>query len=305
MKVVAIAGGTGSAKLLRGLAHAVGNITVVSNVGDNFWTHGLYVCPDVDIAMYTLAGVSDRARGWGIRGDTFNALERLKKLGEETWFQLGDQDLATHIVRTQMLKEHITLTEITAHLCGGLGVRQRILPATNDHMETHMLTPSGEIHIQEFWVQRRGRPSLKGVRYVGAAKARPSPEVREAIASAERVVVCPANPVTSVGPILAISGMRELVASSSAQFVAVSPMAGARPFSGPAGKLMKAMKVRGDSVGVAKLYSDWVDTLLIHSSDVEMKASIEREGIKCRVTDTGMKTSRDEVRLAREVLESS
>jgi LPPG:FO 2-phospho-L-lactate transferase len=302
MRVVVLAGGTGSSKLLRGLAKICGKVTVVTNVGDNFWTHGLYVCPDLDTAVYTLAGISNPKTGWGVGGDTFRTLGGLGKLGEESWFRLGDIDMATHIVRTKMLNEGKSLTQITSFLSKKLGAGQAILPATDSHVETRMVTSKGEMHLQEFWVRHKGLVPVRSVRYVGATRAAPTPEVREAVSNAEKLVVCPANPVTSIGPILAISGMKELFASSSAECVAVSPMRGNHPFSGPARKLMRAVNARPDSMGVARLYAGVVDSLLIHQADASMKTAIEKTGLRCKVADTTMKSEQDEVRLAEEVL---
>ncbi len=276
----------------------VGEFDVVANVGDNFWMSGLYICPDVDTAMYTLAGVSDTVRGWGVRRDTFRTLDQLGRLGGETWFQLGDRDLATHLYRTQMLKQGSNLTKITATLCKSLGVRQRILPSTDSDVETRIRTTSGEMHLQEFWVKHGGRPRVTGVKYAKAGRAVLSSEVRAAISEADRVVFCPGNPITSIGPILAIPGMRELLSGSGARTVAVSPMVGKKPLSGPAGKLMTAVGARHDSVGVAELYSGLVDVLVISDEDLGLKRRVEREGMECVVSETVMRDKRDEVRLA-------
>ncbi len=302
MRVVALAGGTGSAKLLRGLASLVRDLTVVSNVGDNFWAQGLYVCPDVDIAMYTLAGVANPATGWGLRGDTFRTLSQLGALGEETWFALGDLDMATHLVRTRLLKEGRSLTQATDSLRMAFGVSQKILPLTDDHVETRVVTRAGSLHLQEFWVRERGRPAVRKVEYSGAGKASPTPSVRKAVAQADRIVVCPANPVTSVGPMLAVPGFLEDLSSSRGRVTALSPMVGRAPFSGPAGKLMKAFGVRPDSAGVAKMYSRFLDAVVIDSRDADMAPEIERTGVKCATSDTLMKTPDDEVRLSKELL---
>ncbi len=304
MKVVALAGGTGSAKLLRGLAALDCELTVVANVGDNVWMHGLYVCPDVDIAMYTLSGIADRRRGWGIEGDTFTALKQLGILGAETWFALGDTDLATHILRTKALKEGEALTQVTAELCRRLRVHQRILPATDSPVETRILTPGGEINIQEFWVKKGGKPRVSGVAYEGAASAKLSEKVKEAVQAADVVVLCPANPITSIGPMLAISGMRESLALTPAKVAALSPMVGTRPFSGPAAKLMKACGTTPDSLGVAALYVDFLDAMLIDEGDKRMAPEIRRLGIRCHLSDTKLSTGAAEVRLARELLEA-
>jgi LPPG:FO 2-phospho-L-lactate transferase len=302
LKVVALAGGTGSAKLLRGLASLECDLTVVANVGDNVWMHGLYVCPDVDISIYTLAKVADRARGWGIEGDTFTVLKQLGALGEETWFALGDRDLATHILRTRALRGGRTLTQATKELCRAFGVSARVLPATDSPLETRILTTEGEMNLQEFWVKRRGRPHVEGIRYAGAATAPVTVDVERAIGAADSVVVCPANPITSIGPILAIDGLRESLARTPARVSALSPMVGNAPFSGPAAKLMKASGTSPDSLGVAALYLGFLDAMIINRTDRSMAARIQRLGVRCHLSDTELRSSAAERRLAVELL---
>jgi LPPG:FO 2-phospho-L-lactate transferase len=298
MKVVALAGGSGSAKLLGGLAAVLPRLTVIANVGDNYWTHGLYVCPDVDIAMYSLAGIADPTKGWGIRGDRFNVMRQLGRLGEETWFRVGDMDLTTSLLRTKWLRSGYSLTEVTSRLRQLLGVRHPILPATDSEVETRLLTDAGSMHLQEYWVKNMGRPRVRRISYEGAARAHPSPQVARALTEADRVIVCPANPVTSVGPILAIEGMTRLLARSRARVVALSPMMGRRPFSGPAGRLMRQLGLRPDSVGVASLYSGFVDVLVIDRSDAEMGREVERMGVRCLMSDTLIADKSGEKRMA-------
>ena len=304
MKVVALAGGTGSAKLLRGLYQLPLDLKVVANVGDNFWVYGVYVCPDIDIASYTLAGVSDRIKGWGQAGDTFEALSQLSRLGAETWFRLGDRDLAVSLARTEMIRRGATLTEATESTRKALGVRCPILPVTDDHVETRVVTPVGDLHLQEFWVRDKGAPKATRVRYRGAKRARVTRQVASALSEADRVVVCPANPVTSVGPMLAVPGFTRLLQDSEARVVALSPMIGGAPFSGPAGKLMKAGGSRQDSLGVADLYSKFLDCILISQDDSALRPRIESLGLGCVTSDTRMTGSSDELRLAKELLEA-
>jgi LPPG:FO 2-phospho-L-lactate transferase len=301
MKVVALAGGTGSAKLLRGLSRLTVDFTVVANVGDNAWFYGVYVCPDVDISCYTLAGVADRARGWGIEGDTFDTLGRLSALGVETWFKLGDRDLATCLARTELLREGHDLTSATDTIRRRLGAKPPVLPACDGPVQTTVSTPKGELGIQEFWVRDHGRAAVTGVSYVGAERARPTEEVSRALKSADLLVVCPANPVSSIGPMLAVPGFARLLRSPKRR-VALSPMAGRVPFSGPAGKLMRATGSRVDSLGVATLYSSFLDEIVISGDDERLVGSIEAEGVRCRLADTLMRTPADELRLAREVI---
>ena len=273
------------------------------NVGDNAWIYGVYVCPDVDIATYALAGLADRERGWGIDGDTFGVIGRLSKLGDDAWFGLGDLDLATCLYRTQMMREGATLTQASDRIRRALGVKTPVLPATDSEVETRIATPGGELHLQEFWVKNSGRPRVTGVRYKGARQAAVTAAVRKAVRDADRIVVCPANPVTSVGPILALKGAEALLESSRARKVALSPMAGGAPFSGPAGKLLRAKGVRTDSVGVASIYSGFLDAIVISESDSSLRPEVEGLGVECALSDTLMESREDEVRLAKELLE--
>lgn len=304
MKVVALAGGTGSAKLLRGLASLDLDLTVVANVGDNVWMYGLYVCPDIDIAVYTLAGVANRRRGWGVEGDTFTVLRQLGTLGQETWFALGDKDLATHLLRSNALREGKTLTQVTEQACMAHRVRARVLPVTDSPLETKILTPEGEMNLQEFWVKRHGEPRVSAVRYNGATKAALTKETEESIRRADVVILCPANPITSIGPMLAVTELRKALAITPAKVSALSPMIGKRPFSGPAAKLMMASGTSPDSVGVAGLYVDFLDAIVINRTDRRMVDEINRLGIRCHLSETRMTSPAAERRLARELLES-
>ena len=273
------------------------------NVGDNAWIYGVYVCPDIDIATYTLAGVADPRRGWGLEGDTFNALGELSRLGTDAWFRLGDMDLATCLLRTEMIRKGATLTSATDRIRRAFGVRSRILPATDRPVETWLSTSQGAMHLQEFWVRERGMPKVEGVTYRGARGSPPTGKVKSAIRSADRVVICPANPVTSIGPMLALPGLSGLLGGSSARVVALSPMIGRAPVSGPAGKLLKSIGVRPDSVGVATLYSGFLDAMLISDGDSALKGPIDSLGVRCAATDTMMADHAAESRLAKELLE--
>lgn len=277
---------------------------MVANVGDNVWMHGLYVCPDIDIVMYTLAGVANKKLGWGLGGDTFRTSAQLGRIGEATWFALGDSDIATHLVRTRLLREGKDLTSVTEKLRKAFRVSHMILPITDDVIETRILTPRGSLHLQEFWVRDRGRPTITGVAYEGSSEAICTREVQMAIKEADRVVVCPANPVTSIGPMLAIPGFTEMLSRAKARVTALSPMIGGVPFSGPAAKLMKAVGMRPDSVGVAQEYSKFVDAMVIDRSDEGLTAEIERLGIDCITSDTRMTNGSAEARLSKELLEA-
>ena len=273
------------------------------NVGDNAWVYGVYVCPDVDIATYTLAGIADAKRGWGIEGDTFNSLGAVSRLGRDTWFQLGDLDLATCLLRTEMMRKGASLTLATDRIRKALGVGTPILPATDGQVETWVSTSQGKMHLQEFWVREGGKPEVKGVTYRGVRESAPTAKVKSAIRRADRVVICPANPVTSVGPMLALPGFQELLGAAHGRVVALSPMVGRAPVSGPAGKLLESTGTRPDSVGVAELYSDFADAILISGQDSSLRSPIEALGVRCALTDTMMADRASESRLARELLE--
>lgn len=299
VKITALAGGTGSVKLVRGLYTLDADLTAVVNVGDNLWMHGLYVCPDIDTIVYGLAGVLDRARGWGLRGDTFNFHRQIRKIGAQTWFHLGDKDLATHVWRTLRLKEGVTLSQITAEMCDRFGVVADVIPATNQHMETRILVDSKELHLQEFWVKRRGRDTVKGVRYSCSKKGKPTSGAVDAIASSDFVVVCPGNPITSIGSILAIPGVRRALRRTPAEVLAVSPIIGRRPVSGPAGKLLRALNIEVSPVGVANLYRTFVDQMVIDFSDRGSVKRISELGLRPRFTNILMRSAEDEIRLAK------
>lgn len=304
VKVVALAGGTGSAKLLRGLKAETGSFTVVSNVGDNFWNHGLYVCPDVDIALYTLAGLADIEKGWGIAGDTYNVLRQLAALGEETWFNLGDRDIATHVFRTEQLARGNRLGDITLMLCERLKISQRVLPCTDDRLETYIDTELGPMHLQEFWVKNHGEPGVTGVEYRGSDGAKAESRAVEALEEADRIIFCPANPVTSILPILSVDGIRRAVARSKARKVAVSPVIGDSPISGPAGKLMRAIGVSPTAASVARLYKGMVDVILIDAADESRRHEVEAEEVGARSGSILMNDRESERGLARLALEA-
>ena len=304
MKVVALAGGTGSAKLIRGLSYLGSDLTVVANIGDNFWFQGVLVCPDIDIATYSLAGISSRKTGWGLEGDTFGAMNQLARLGGASWFRLGDKDLATCMLRTGLVRDGSTLTSACDFIRRALGVSARVLPVSDDDVQTHVRTPRGLLHLQEFWVKERGRPKVSGVSYVGSEAAKVTKEVREAVSSADSVVVCPANPVTSIGPMLAVPGFESMLKEGKSKVAALSPMVGSGPFSGPAGKLMKALGMSPDSVGVAQRYSGFARLLLVAKEDAWMAKDIERLGVECRAVDTRIASPSSARRLVRELLRS-
>jgi len=302
--IVVLTGGTGGAKLVEGLAGEIdpAELTIICNTGDDAVFHGLYVSPDIDTITYTLAGLSDPVKGWGIAGDTFTVLEQLNRLGNDAWFNLGDKDFATHISRTRLMNEGGKLTEITDRIRRLLGVQSTILPMSDDRVETRVTTTQGEISFQEYFVKDRWRAKVTAVHFAGAESSRPAPGVIAAILNAEAIIVCPSNPITSIGPILAVPGIRSALAESAAPMVGVSPIIGASAISGPAHKLMLASGFKASALGVADCYRDFLDMLLVGAEDAALREAIENLDINVIATDIRMADRAHRRRLAREVL---
>ena len=301
---VCLAGGVGAAKFLQGFVNVVpaDDVTVVVNTGDDIELHGLYVSPDLDIIMYTLAGIAEETKGWGIIDDTFQCLGMLQRYGCETWFSLGDRDLATHLYRTKLLKDGLNMCQITARLGQRLGLRERILPMTNDKFEIKILTDKGEMHFQEYMVKYGTQHNVLGVRFEGEKQAKPCPEVLEAILQASGAVICPSNPIVSIGTILSVKGIRQALRETNAKIVSISPIIGGTAVKGPAAELMLSLGMEVSSFAVADLYKDFIDVFILDTVDENLKERIEAIGVQTVVTDTLMKTSEDKVRLAKVVL---
>jgi LPPG:FO 2-phospho-L-lactate transferase len=302
--IVVFSGGTGGAKLIEGLAAEIdpAEITIICNTGDDSTFHGLYVSPDIDTVTYTLAGLTDTDKGWGIKHDTFNALDQLGRLGDDTWFRLGDKDLATHITRTRLLGEGFRLSQATDRIRRALGIKATILPMADERVETRVQTPQGEISFQEFFVKERWSSEVTAIRFARAESSRPAPGVLEAIERAAAIIVGPSNPITSIGPILAVPGIRSALTANSAPKVGVSPIIGASAISGPAHKLMEAYGLEASALGVAQCYEDFLDTLLIAAEDRNMIEPIAKLQVHAVATDILMTSSDDKRRLARQVL---
>ncbi len=305
MKVCALAGGVGGAKLAAGLQSALppGDLTVVVNTADDFDLWGLHISPDLDTVMYTLAGLANPETGWGVADESFAALEMLSRYGEDVWFKLGDRDLATHILRTARLNAGEPLTEITADLSAALNIPSKILPMCDEPVATVLDTPGGTLEFQEYFVRRRQRDEVLGVRLRGIEDARLSGAFSEALAAAEVVVFCPSNPVVSIGPILAVPGMGEVLSASPAPKVVVSPIVGGRALKGPADKMMASLGHEVSAVGVARIYEGLVDGVVIDRADAREREAIEDLGMKVFVTDAVMRDLEDRRRLAEEVLD--
>jgi LPPG:FO 2-phospho-L-lactate transferase len=310
MKVVLLAGGVGGAKMADGLAANLEvDLTVVVNTGDDLELHGLHVSPDLDTVMYTVAALADPERGWGLAHETWSALEQLERYGAETWFRLGDRDLATHIRRTERIAGGATLTQVTAELATSLGVRPALLPMTDDRVRTRLRTAEGWLDFQEWFVRRRQADPVVEVRFEGVDRARPAPGVLEAIGAASLVVLCPSNPFVSVAPILAVPGILAALRSGPAPVVAVSPIVAGRALRGPADRMLEWLGIEVSPAGVAQLYAERYPRLLrgfvIDEQDTEFSERIEALGIDVLVTDTVMTSDEDRVSVAKDIVEWS
>ena len=302
--VVVLTGGTGGAKLVEGLAALLDprDLTIVCNTGDDCIFHGLYICPDIDTIIYTLAGLSDNEKGWGIKGDTFFALEQLRRLGGDAWFSLGDKDLATHITRTRLLNEGFRLSAITERIRRALGVEATVLPMSDERIETRVQTARGEISFQEYFVKERWAPEVLAIRVSGVDESRAAPGVLDAIKTADAIIVCPSNPVTSIGPILAVAEIRAALEQTQATVVGVSPIIGTLAVSGPAHKLMAVLGREASALAVAKCYAGFLDAILIAPEDRSIVHEVENLGIRAACADIRMRSLEDKQRLAAEVL---
>jgi LPPG:FO 2-phospho-L-lactate transferase len=300
--VVAICGGVGGAKLALGLQHVLGRrLTVVVNVGDDFEHMGLRICPDLDTVIYTLGGLSDEARGWGRAGETWNFMEATKQLGGESWFALGDRDLALHVERTRRLAAGETLTEIIGGIAGKLGIAPRLLPVTDDNVRTKVETDAGVLDFQRYFVERRCEPALRRISFEGADTARMNPLVGEALSSAQlgAIIICPSNPYLSIDPILAVPGMREAMKRSRAPIVAVSPIIGGQAVKGPTVKIMNELKIETTSSSIARHYAGLIDGLLVDRADAGDAAALET---RVHAAPTLMTDLASRIALAREAL---
>jgi len=317
MNIVALAGGVGGARLSDGLAQCLPSsppsspaltqteesLTVIVNTGDDFDLWGLRVCPDLDTVMYTLAGLANPQTGWGIEGDTFKALEMLRRLGEDTWFRVGDRDLAIHLRRTQLLRQGQRLTQATELLCRSLGIADtiRLLPMTDAHVETVVETEEGALAFQDYFVRRAWQPSVRRIHFQGAEQARPSLEVKTALDQADLVVLCPSNPFVSIDPILSLADVRDQLREH--RTLAVSPIIGGQAVKGPAAKMFRELGQEPTALAVARHYADFLDGLVIDHADANQQADIELLNTRVLVADTLMRNRADRARLARETLD--
>ncbi len=302
--IVALAGGVGGAKLAQGLARALpaSDLRVIVNTADDFDLYGLRICPDLDTVLYTLAGIADPVQGWGIAGDTTHLLDAIARYGREPWFRLGDGDFATHILRSERLRAGISLTAVMAELAEALGVATQILPMTDDPVATVVETPAGRLAFQDYFVARRQADTVLGVSFEGIARATLPDGVATAIAEAELILFCPSNPIVSIGPILAVPGLRAALDSATAPIVAVSPIVGGRALKGPADRMLASLGHEVSALGVARLYQGVIDGIVIDAVDRELQPAIEALGIATDVTATVMGDAASRQQLAERVL---
>jgi len=302
--IVVLTGGTGGAKFVDGLRHVVPqeHLTIVVNTGDDLRWWGLSVSPDIDSIFYVLSGLLSKERGWGVQTDTFFCLQAMARYGEPSWFKIGDRDLATHLLRSQLIAEGKTLSEASDEMARRLGIAARVLPMSDDRVETRIQTPSGELGFEEYFVKRRYQDEVLSVRFVGSEQAQPAPGVVEAILSADAVILAPSNPVTSIGPILAVPKIRQALRETAAEVVAVSPIIGTAAVSGPASRLMAATGLPVSIAGVAQAYQDFLDGLVVDTADSEKGKELEHSGLRVHCTNIMMRTVPEKLNLAREVL---
>lgn len=308
MKITALAGGVGASRFLAGLQQALPEsalreLTIVVNTGDDIGMFGLYIAPDLDIVTYTLAGVVNPQTGWGLADESFACLEGLLGYyGGERWFNLGDRDLATHIFRTQLMRAGEGLTAITDRIRRRFGLAMRILPMTDLHTPTTILTPGGPLHFQEYLIRRRAEPRVEGIRFENITAATPAPGVLEAIATAEAIIICPSNPLISIGPILAVPGIRQALVETKAPVLAISPVVGGASLKGPTDRMMRDLGMEVSATQVARLYADIIDRYLIDEVDRAAVGAITALGIEARAAQTVMLNEANRLALARDVL---
>jgi LPPG:FO 2-phospho-L-lactate transferase len=306
MKLVALAGGTGAAKFLRGLCRVIApsDLTIVGNTGDDLELFGLHISPDLDTVGYTLSGLVDETKGWGVAGDTFQCREALERLGAPSYFALGDRDLAVHLLRTARLRQGVPLSRVTHDLAQHWGLKSRLVPMSDDQVRTRVRTPSGWLAFQEFFVRDRCEPEIVDIAYDGAEKALPAPRVIEAFREADAILVCPSNPISSIGPILAVPAIRRALSQCRARVTAISPIVGESPVSGPAGKMMRAKGYDVTAVGVADVYAGLLARLVIDQRDAGARGALVDRDVQAVVADSMMTSREKEIALARAVVEA-
>lgn len=300
--ITLVAGGTGSVKLARGLSKVTDNLTVIVNVADNIWLHGLYICPDIDTVTYGLSGILDKSRGWGVIDDSFVFMEQMNKLGQEYWFKIGDKDLALHTIRTSFINEGKSLSWVTEWIRKKLSISTVILPASDQHFETRIETSVGEMHIQEYWVKNHAELDILNIRYEGIEQAESNPNTLKAIKNSDMIVIAPGNPISSIGPVTSIPSIRKELASRKNKVIAVSPIIGNHALSGPASKYLQAMDIESSPAGIASFYSDISSNLVISEADTKYEKEIQSHGVDVLKTNIIMENEQDEIKLSNQLL---
>ncbi len=305
LKVTALAGGVGAARFLRGLVRVINpaNLCVIVNTGDDEEFFGLSVSPDLDTITYTLADVVDQSKGWGLPDESFRCLESLRRYYPDTWFGLGDTDLATHLFRTQQLRQGKTLSEVTASIADAWGIQATVLPMSSDPVRTVVHTEAGALPFQEYFVKGRGEGNVEKVELRGIESATAAPGVCDAIQSAQLVILPPSNPIVSIGPIIGLPGVREALQETSAPIVGISPLVAGKPIKGPADRMLSGLGIEASAAGVASMYADFLDSFVIDTQDASQQARLEAQGLTVQVTDTVMTDMNKSVALARTVVE--
>lgn len=299
-----MSGGTGTPKLLQGLLSLVSetDLSIICNTADDYYFYGLYISPDIDSVLYSLSGLLDEEKWWGIKDDTFNCLDMLKKYGYDTWFQLGDRDLALHIHRTRLLKDGLLLSDVINNISLCLNIKARVHPMTDQKVTTMVLTDKGKLNFQEFWVRENANVKVLSIEFEGVKTAEPSRGVIDLITESDVVIIGPSNPITSIGPILEVKGIEKALKMSQSLKIAISPIIGEQPLSGPAGQLMKTQNLEVSPYSIAKIYSNFLDVLFIHNTDTRFISQIEDLGISAFTTNIIMKNQYDKINLAQEIL---
>lgn len=274
-------------------------MSIIANVGDNFWFQGLYICPDIDTTIYGLAGILDKRRGWGIKSDSFNFIKNMKKLNEESWFKIGDKDLTTHIIRTKLLKDGFSLSKTTSYICKKYQITNEVIPATDTPIETRIVTNEGDLHIQDFWVKYKGKPIVNDVYYNNIENAKSNENVISSLRSAKSIIIAPGNPISSIGPIISIKSIHDELISQREKVIAISPIIGRKPISGPAGKYLQSKKIEISPLGIAQFYSKFIGKFIIHNSDHILVDSILNNNVRPYVTNVIMRNRKEELNLAK------
>ncbi len=301
--ITVLAGGTGSIKIIRGLASCTSHFSIISNIGDNFWFNDLYVCPDIDTCIYGLAGILDKERGWGIKRDTFYYLTCMKLLGKEAWFQIGDKDLVTHIIRTKMLSEGFSLSTIVKWIAHNqYNINNKIIPVSDSHIETRIVTNKGDMNIQEFWVKNKAKPRVLDVYYKNSKRAKCNKDALKIIRSSDIIIIAPANPISSIAPILSLGQIKAELIKQRDRVIAISPVIGNKAISGPAEKYLRAKGIESSALGIAKFYSQLISKIVIDNSDSDLSKEINKMDVSSLETNIFMNNAKEENRLARLIL---